>query len=97
MTDTPNTISRSITFHRPHYDITATTNTEDPNAPVELTRPYGDGSGNEILISLSQTEWTELLMFVAEEGTLDLACTLERLERRHRSPFTAPDLEEAKS
>lgn len=62
--------SRSISFWR-DYDtrrpyIVATTKTEDPNAPIELVRPFGDGSGNEVLVSLTAEEWAELIGFIGE-------------------------------
>lgn len=42
--------------------------TEDADAPIELIRPYSDGSGDEVLVSLSAGEWAELIAFVEEHG-----------------------------
>jgi len=66
----PATASRSIAFWR-SYDrrrpyVIATTKTEDPEAPIELIRPYGDGSGDEVLVSLTPEEWSELIGFIGE-------------------------------
>lgn len=80
MSDQPNepTVSRSITFHRTtsngssYIEAIATTRTERPEAPVELIRPYSDGSGNEVLVSLSADEWAELMVFVEEHGKVTL-------------------------
>lgn len=60
--------SHSIAFWR-DYDkrrpyVVATTRTEAPEAPVELIRPYSDGSGDEVLVSLSPEEWAELIAFI---------------------------------
>jgi hypothetical protein len=66
----PATASRSIAFWR-SYDVRrpyviATTKTEDPEAPIELIRPYADGSGDEVLVSLTPEEWSELIGFIGE-------------------------------
>jgi hypothetical protein len=66
----PATASRSIAFWRGHdvrrpYVI-ATTKTEDPEAPIELIRPYADGSGDEVLVSLTREEWSEMVGFIGE-------------------------------
>lgn len=75
--DTPVTVklstSRSIAFHRDgrfgrYVQVIATTDTENANAPIELIRPYGDGSGNEVLVSLTAEEWIDLIAFVEEHG-----------------------------
>lgn len=42
--------------------------TEDPDAPIELIRPYSDGSGDEVLVSLSFDEWAELIAFIEGHG-----------------------------
>lgn len=67
--------TRSIAFWRDrqtggsYIHVIATTKTEDPNAPIELVRPYGDGSGDEVLVSLSAAEWNELIGFVGEHSS----------------------------
>src|SRR3546814_12996095 len=59
------TSSRSIRFDRErarggdYCIVIATTKTEDPAAPVELIRPFGDGSGDEVLVSLTKSERSE--------------------------------------
>lgn len=77
MSDQPTakpTTSRSITFHRPGYQgrpyihATATTRSENPDSPVEIVRPYGDGSGDEVLVSLTADEWADLIAFVEVHG-----------------------------
>lgn len=66
------TTSRSIAFWREYKGggvychVIATTKTEDPEAPVELIRPFGDGSGDEVLVSLSREEWSEMVGFIGE-------------------------------
>ena len=62
--------SRSISFWR-DYDtrqpyVVATTKTEDPNAPIELIRPFGDGSGDEVLVSLTKAQWAQMVAFIGE-------------------------------
>ncbi len=84
------TSSRSIRFDRERarggeYCICiATTKTEDPAAPVELIRPFGDGSGNEVLVSLTKSEWLELVAFVGEhikdEGHPERWVDIDRLD-----------------
>ena len=70
-------ISRSIAFWRDrptggsYIHVIATTKTEDPDAPVELIRPYGDGSGDEVLVSLSREEWDELIGFIGDSTKED--------------------------
>lgn len=72
-------ISRTIAFHRDDFQnreyihVIATTRTDSPNAPVELIRPYGDGSGDEVLVSLNAEEWAMLIAFVEEHGGIDSA------------------------
>lgn len=74
MSDQPAT-SRSLAFwrdydkRRPH--LVATTRTEDPEAPIELVRPYSDGSGDEVLVSLTRAEWAELIGFIGEHGGIE--------------------------
>lgn len=53
--------------HRP-YLVATDRAIEDADAPIELVRPYSDGSGDEILVSLSTDEWAELIAFVEEHG-----------------------------
>jgi len=68
------TTSRSIAFWREYKSggryihVIATTKTEDPDAPVELVRPFGDGSGDEVLVSLSREEWAEMIGFIGEHA-----------------------------
>lgn len=74
MSDEKRGVSRTIEFHRTnwadprHPYLIATTRTDDPDAPVELIRPYSDGSGNEVLVSLTAAEWQQLILFVEEQG-----------------------------
>lgn len=77
MTNTERGSSRSIAFYRKWSGkrpyVIATTSTEDPEAPVELIRPFGDGSGDEVLVSLTLNEWAELVGFIkdqTEEGII---------------------------
>lgn len=70
MSDTGST--RSIAFYRSGWGngrrpyVIATTHTDDADAPVELIRPYSDGSGDEVLVSLNRAEWAELIGFIGE-------------------------------
>lgn len=70
-TGTGHPTSRSIAFYRKWTGdrpyVIATTRTEDPEAPIELVRPYSDGSGDEVLVSLTVSEWAELVGFIREQ------------------------------
>lgn len=72
------TTSRSIAFWREGWAdsrrpyVIATTHTDDPEAPIELIRPYSDGSGDEILVSLTGPEWAELIAFIGEHGGFEV-------------------------
>lgn len=74
MSEQESTTAHTIEFHRKGWANSrypyaiATTRTDDPNAPVEIIRPYSDGSGNEVLVSLSADEWGELIRFVEVYG-----------------------------
>jgi hypothetical protein len=74
MSDEKRGTSRSIAFWRKDWAnsrypyVIATTRTDNPEAPIELVRPYSDGSGDEILVSLTGSEWAELIAFIGEHG-----------------------------
>lgn len=75
MSDQPAT-SRSLAFWRAGWGnqrpyLVATTKTEDAEAPIELVRPYSDGSGDEVLVSLTRAEWAELIGFIGEHGGIE--------------------------
>jgi hypothetical protein len=64
------TSSRSVAFYREWRGtrpyVIATTHTEDPEAPVELVRPFPDGSGDEVLVSLTREEWSLMIGFIGD-------------------------------
>lgn len=69
MSDTGST--RSIAFWRTrkggteYIHVIATSRTEDPDAPVEIVRPFGGHeAGDEVLVSLTRAEWAELIGFI---------------------------------
>jgi hypothetical protein len=63
--------SKSIAFYRDWHGsrpyVVATTRTEDPDAPIELVRPFADGSGDEVLVSLTVGEWAEMVGFIRKD------------------------------